>query len=698
MSTFFEEITKCAVCGTEAEYTYMGSSSGCGYADLDTRPPELERSTMFTWVHRCPGCGYCAEDVSEEPPWCGDLLGFSGYVEQLNEKIFPELANNFLCKAFIDEDIEDYAAAAWDLIHAAWVCDDEAKAELARICRNEAIDMINKIFDSGQQFTDEARNDVENHDAVPVKEGEGRFLQFDRMGTAILVDLLRRTGRGSEAQKLIKAKRTTITDTTICKILDFQEHLLSIGDEACHTIGEALGEKADLLTHTSADMPDDLVVSDPEETPVDELESTEEVTKCAVCGTEAKYTYMRSASKPWCRSAVRATETEHTHKGSSIRFGSPDLDNRPPEPERSAISTWVHRCPSCGYCASAVDVFIPFPKEIVRQAAAAYVEQLSDPTFPELANRFMCKAMITNRADGDAQEAWAFIHAAWVCDDAAQTEHARMCRIKAADRIDSALNTSRDEHLTDDDELDRVIQVDVLRRAGRAAEARRVIEERIAWLSHASIYFKVMAFERYLLNIGDEACHTVSEALDENGVWLADTSDDMSDDLVVSDPEETPVDEQVEEEFELTEEDEQAIELAKNVARRFLALPQITPQQIVGLGNALYALERLPLVTPGVCTEFGTVYGDGNDEFYEKTIIDFSISEHTFEISKTGHVYEKAVGGDNWSQQLWVVEFGSYSKGKCDLFSLEESINSYLDCGAKISVDDNSTIEYKSDI
>lgn len=45
------------------------------------------------------------------------------------------------------------------------------------------------------------------------------------------------------------------------------------------------------------------------------------------------------------------------------------------------------------------------------------------------------------------------------------------------------------------------------------------------------------------------------------------------------------------EEFELTDDDFYAVEIAKNVARRFLKHPQISPQQIIGLGNALYALK-----------------------------------------------------------------------------------------------------------
>ena len=52
------------------------------------------------------------------------------------------------------------------------------------------------------------------------------------------------------------------------------------------------------------------------------------------------------------------------------------------------------------------------------------------------------------------------------------------------------------------------------------------------------------------------------------------------------------------EQFELTDDDRYAVEIAKNTTRRFLKDPRITPQQIIGIGKAHHVLERLPLVTP----------------------------------------------------------------------------------------------------
>lgn len=149
------------------------------------------------------------------------------------------------------------------------------------------------------------------------------------------------------------------------------------------------------------------------------------------------------------------------------------------------------------------------------------------------------------------------------------------------------------------------------------------------------------------------------------------------------------------EEFKLTDDDVQAIEIAKNTARRFLKHPKITPRQVIALGNALYALERLPLVTPGSSTEFGIVYEAGTEELSKMRYIDFRISESEFEISKGGSVYDKAVGGDSFSEPGWIIEAGGYRNAECELCELEDIIFEYLTLGAEVSVSDESDIEYE---
>lgn len=218
MTMIFAKKARCAVCGTKTEYDDICSTNELGSPDLDTRPPEMNRSTIFAWVQRCPECGYCTYDVSKAPSH-PPIVRSPEYKWQLSDETYPELANSFLCKALVDQTAGDHAAAAWALIYAAWACDDAGTEDSARKCRAKAADMITKAITNGQQVAEQNEKEI-----------------------AIQVDLLRRAGRVAEARQLISEKSPTITEDIISRILAFQEGLLSKGDVASHTIAEALGE------------------------------------------------------------------------------------------------------------------------------------------------------------------------------------------------------------------------------------------------------------------------------------------------------------------------------------------------------------------------------------------------------------------------------------------------------------------------
>ena len=63
--------------------------------------------------------------------------------------------------------------------------------------------------------------------------------QIRLAGTAILVDLLRRSGQMDDARKTIVERRAGIEEDTIVRVLDFQKMLIDKGDTSCHTIAEA---------------------------------------------------------------------------------------------------------------------------------------------------------------------------------------------------------------------------------------------------------------------------------------------------------------------------------------------------------------------------------------------------------------------------------------------------------------------------
>lgn len=149
--------------------------------------------------------------------------------------------------------------------------------------------------------------------------------------------------------------------------------------------------------------------------------------------------------------------------------------------------------------------------------------------------------------------------------------------------------------------------------------------------------------------------------------------------------------------FDFSDEDYCAIDLAIRIARILLKDDRIKPIQVIGLGNALYALERMPISTPGVNTEFGIIYNNGNDNSSEMRYIDFRITETHFEISRGGSNYDLSVGSDSFSEPGWLIEIDGYREYGCALYEIEDDITEYFGLGAELSVSDESDIDYEYD-
>lgn len=216
MTTVFREKFRCSLCGKKTEYACISSTNTFGGSpDLDTRPPKSKRKTIFTWVQRCPKCGYCAYDISITRPGAQAIIIGQGYKDQLNDPAYPILAASFLCKAILERESKDFAAATWALIHAAWVCDDSDQAEEAMACRRKAADML-----------------------LIAEEHNQRVAKPDGVSTVVLVDLLRRSGQFEQARKTIEARRSISAEDIVAQILDFETDLLNRNDIACHTIAE----------------------------------------------------------------------------------------------------------------------------------------------------------------------------------------------------------------------------------------------------------------------------------------------------------------------------------------------------------------------------------------------------------------------------------------------------------------------------
>jgi len=127
-------------------------------------------------------------------------------------------------------------------------------------------------------------------------------------------------------------------------------------------------------------------------------------------------------------------------------------------------------------------------------------------------------------------------------------------------------------------------------------------------------------------------------------------------------------------EFQLEDEDYYAVDIARRTAYRILKCPNIKPEQVIGLGNALYALERLPMITEGIRCEFSITY---KCKEKETKSIAFRISEEVFEI-----VDSCSIGSEekySYSNNLWSFNaFGFKDKGCLHLDDIELMIDEFM--------------------
>ena len=84
--------------------------------------------------------------------------------------------------------------------------------------------------------------------------------------------------------------------------------------------------------------------------------------------------------------------------------------------------------------------------------------------------------------------------------------------------------------------------------------------------------------------------------------------------------------------FSLIGDDLEWVAVLIDVTRKMTTLPSVTPEQLLGLRRALYALERLPAVSPGVNVEYNVAVGGGDAQHSEKEYWSVEISDHAFDV------------------------------------------------------------------
>ena len=213
MTTEFPETVKCAVCGAENEMMVVGSTNTFGGTmDLDTRPPEMKRSTMGYWVQECRCCGYAATDLTDETILDKSFFETKAYVNCKGIPFLSDLAKAFFRHYLVMMAEEQHEDAMFAALHAAWACDDAQDAANAVLMRTKAIELADLLLQS---------KDCDWKDTVKL----------------IRADLLRRAGRFEELPEQYES--VAFDQELLNQVVAFELELARRKLDGCYTVGDA---------------------------------------------------------------------------------------------------------------------------------------------------------------------------------------------------------------------------------------------------------------------------------------------------------------------------------------------------------------------------------------------------------------------------------------------------------------------------
>jgi len=215
MTTFRKVEVVCSNCGNESGHEALGSTNQFGSPDLDLRPPEMARSTMYFWLQECPECGWVAPRLSDE--WVDEngLLTSAEYQQARIDESLPPLARRFKRRAMIAEASGDAQDAFDQWLRAAWVMDDQGLTEPARAFRQGAMRCLENLAGLEPE----------------------QKLQ--------LLDVMRRCGAWERAGALAEELAASQISGTLKAVVELQLRLIEQRDEARHVVSEAMPATAE---------------------------------------------------------------------------------------------------------------------------------------------------------------------------------------------------------------------------------------------------------------------------------------------------------------------------------------------------------------------------------------------------------------------------------------------------------------------
>jgi len=198
-------------------------------------------------------------------------------------------------------------------------------------------------------------------------------------------------------------------------------------------------------------------------------------------------------------------------------FGNYDLDTRPPPLARYTLDHWIMSCPHCGYCTPDISKRHPDAPSVVQSkeykelwgsevAKLVLVTVGKEPNFkePSAAVKFLCFAMIQEAGGETAGAGWAYLHAAWACDDENKKEKASECRKSAIVQFEKCLKEKKKFFEQRGGEY--AMLAELYRRTGQFDAAVTISEREME--NAEPIIVDVLRCEARLARASDDGCHS----------------------------------------------------------------------------------------------------------------------------------------------------------------------------------------------
>lgn len=199
---------ECPLCGKLSPQPMLSSTNTQDYPDLDLRPAEMQRSTMFMWVLECPHCGYVAPTFRRETKITEEFLKSESYMACDGIEFIGKLSKKFYRAYLIAKEEQNSTACFFNLLHCAWDCDDKNDENAVKM-RKLALD----------QFDDLKYDDEEKKNYLAIK-----------------ADLLRRSGQFD--QLIEEFSDIVIGEEIYDNVIQFQIEKALEKDTKCYTVGD----------------------------------------------------------------------------------------------------------------------------------------------------------------------------------------------------------------------------------------------------------------------------------------------------------------------------------------------------------------------------------------------------------------------------------------------------------------------------